>query len=103
MIRPKSYAAPAKDGRKSPVTGGTSMAATNAATVTETRWGLNRWVVLLLVAGWMLAVVATLFIDATLGRRFLDLPLSALVAGQGALFAIALVAVQVAAEPESED
>jgi uncharacterized membrane protein len=50
---------------------------------------------LVLAGGWIAVVALTLLVDAALGRRFLDLPLSALVASQGALFACALVAVRV--------
>jgi uncharacterized membrane protein len=61
------------------------------------RWNVGRLATLVLLGGWIAAVAATLLIDAALGRRFLDLPLSALVASQGALFALSLVAVRVSA------
>jgi uncharacterized membrane protein len=69
----------------------------------ETRLMLNRWLALLLGGCWLAAMVATFLLDATLGKRFLDLPLSALIAGQGALFAVVLVGVRAAAPGDGEE
>jgi uncharacterized membrane protein len=61
------------------------------------RWKIDRLPTLALLAGWIGAVVATLLVDAALGPRFLDLPLSALVASQGAMVALVVVGVRTAA------
>jgi uncharacterized membrane protein len=73
------------------------MTARSSQASVATRWTVGRLASLFLLGGWIAVVAATVLIDAALDRRFLDLPLSALVATQGALFALVLVGVRVSA------
>jgi uncharacterized membrane protein len=59
-------------------------------------WRLNRLAVALLLGGWTVAAALLLLIGDPLGARFLDLPLGALLAGQGALVGLVIVGVRVA-------
>lgn len=49
-----------------------------------------------LFAGWILVALASLMVDSTLSPRFLDLPLGALLASQGAVLGLVVVGVRVA-------
>ncbi len=62
----------------------------------ETRWTMNRVAALLLVGGWAAVAALTLMLDGFASIRFLDMPIGAYLAGQGALVAGVLVAVRVA-------
>jgi uncharacterized membrane protein len=50
----------------------------------------------LVIGGWGLAALATLVVGEFAGMRFLDLPLGAFVAGQGALVSLVVVGVRIA-------
>jgi uncharacterized membrane protein len=49
-----------------------------------------------LFAGWVLVAAASLMLDSSLSPRFLDLPLGAFLAGQGAVLGLVVVGVRVA-------
>ena len=70
--------------------------AAEAAAKAETRWTMNRVAVLLLLSGWAGVAGLTLMLDGVAALRFLDLPIGAYLAGQGALVAGVLIAVRVA-------
>jgi uncharacterized membrane protein len=61
------------------------------------KWRLNRVAIALLLGGWTTAAALLLLIGDPLGARFLDLPLGALLAGQGALVGLVIVGVRVVA------
>lgn len=52
----------------------------------------------LVAGGWTLAALLTFLFDDPSGTRFLDLPLGAYMAGQGAFVALVLVGVRFASE-----
>lgn len=68
----------------------------------EGRWELNRISTRALIGGWSLAAAATFLIGEVAGARFLDLPLGAFVAGQGALVSLLVVGVRVARTDEAD-
>jgi putative solute:sodium symporter small subunit len=69
--------------------------AVQAAAKAETRWTMNRVAVLLLMSGWAMVAVLTFAVDGFATLRFLDLPIGAYLAGQGAMVAGVLVAVRI--------
>lgn len=70
--------------------------AAEATAKAETRWTMNRVAVALLLSGWAAVAILTLALDGFATLRFLDLPIGAYLAGQGALVAGVLVAVRMA-------
>jgi uncharacterized membrane protein len=68
----------------------------------EGKWRLNRLAAMFLLGGWTAAAALLLVIGEPLGARFLDLPLGALLAGQGALVGLVIVGVRVVAA-ENDD
>jgi uncharacterized membrane protein len=72
------------------------------STQRDGRWRLNRLAVALLLGGWTAAAALLLVIGDPLGARFLDLPLGALLAGQGALVGLVIVGVRVVADERDE-
>jgi uncharacterized membrane protein len=73
--------------------------ATDDAAV-ESRWELTGPSTATLIGGWGLAALATLLVGEIAGARFLDLPLGAYVAGQGALVSLVVVGVRIARAEE---
>lgn len=76
------------------------MPSTHMQTVPETRWTVNRMAGVSLIGAWVLATVASflvdpVMIDPTLSSRFLDMPLGAFLAGQGALIGLVIIGVRV--------
>ena len=70
--------------------------AAKATAKAETRWTMNRVAVALLLSGWAAVAILTLALDGVATLRFLDLPIGAYLAGQGALVAGVLMAVRMA-------
>ena len=56
----------------------------------------------LLLSIWALLVVGSFMLDDTMSPRFLDLPLGAFLAGQGALMGLVLVGIRIA-RPDMQD
>lgn len=61
----------------------------------ESRLTMTGMAAALLLLGWAVIAGATLFLDSSLSPRFLDLPLGAFLAGQGALMGLVVVGVRV--------
>jgi len=66
------------------------------------KWRLGRPSSLLLLGGWSVAAGLLWAIGDSMGARFLDLPLGALLAGQGALVGLLIVGVRVVSVEESD-
>ncbi len=79
------------------------MATDNTVEALHGRWDLNRVSMAALIGGWSLAAAATWLIGEVAGARFLDLPLGAFVAGQGALVSLVVVGVRIARTDETPD
>ena len=76
------------------------MAAEIETGAAETRWELNRIATKALIGGWGLAALGAFLVGEVTGARFLDLPIGAFVAGQGAFVSLVVVGVRIAAPGE---
>lgn len=61
----------------------------------ESRLTVTTMAAATLLVAWALIAAASLLLDTTLSPRFLDLPLGAFLAGQGALVGLVIVGVRV--------
>lgn len=69
----------------------------------ETRWNLNSLAVGALIGGWAFAALISFVLGDLAEMRFLDLPIGAYLAGQGALVAIVVVGIRIAAPAAADD
>lgn len=81
------------------------MPSTRTQTVPETRWTVNRMAGALLLGAWGVATLGSFLIDPSMSPRFLDMPLGAFLAGQGALVGLVIIGVRVTRvdSPDRED
>jgi uncharacterized membrane protein len=82
--------------------GGKPMANKGAGDDSDGKWRVGRLATVVLVGGWAAAATVLLAVGDPLGARFLDLPLGALLAGQGALVGLVIVGVRVTAAQGDE-
>ena len=61
----------------------------------ESRLTMTGMAAALLLLGWAVIAGATFFLDSSLSPRFLDLPLGAFLAGQGAVMGLVVVGMRV--------
>ncbi len=66
------------------------------------KWRIGRPSSLLLLGGWSVAAALLYAIGDSMGARFLDMPLGALLAGQGALVGLLIVGVRVVSVDETD-